>query len=119
MSTTAKNLMLQKLTSYFTKVESNIKPLVYEVDVPLASFVVKQYDLKTLMPDHANYELRSARVNVLVLNTEPASPLINSYVNSEAVVSVGIDANGVVKIINTDVSDGTFIIRIDKPSVKK
>lgn len=119
MSTTVKTAMLQKLTAYFAKVKSNIQPLVYELDVPIASFVTKQYDLKTLMTDHADYELRSARVSVMVLNTEPASPLLNSYVNSEAVISVGIDANGIVKIANTDVSDGVFIIRIDKPSVKK
>jgi hypothetical protein len=107
------------MVNYFTKVKSNIQPLTYDADVVINANTVKTYDIKTLMPDHANYDLRSTRVLVLVLNNEVGSLTRNSYVNSDAVATVGIDAQGIVKVHNTDISANQFIVRIDKPTVKK
>lgn len=119
MSLSFKNTMLQKMLAYFDKVRSNIQPLVYDVDIVIASGGTKTYDLKTIMTDHASYELRSARVQVMHLSTETGYPLADNYVNSEAVVSVGITETGIVTVYNSDIAQVKVIIRIDHPAVKK
>lgn len=119
MSTTAKATMIEKMVGYFTKVASNIRPLVFDIDIQLAPNAKKIYDLKTLISDNTLYELRSAKVTVQVLNTEAGSALINTYVNAEAVAAVGITAAGIVTVLNTDVNTNKYIIRIDKPAVRK
>lgn len=119
MSFNVKQTLIGFMESYFEKVRSNIRPLKYDIDIQLAPGATKTYDIKTLLSDHALYELRSAKVTVQVLNTEAGSPLVNTYVNSEAVAGVGITAAGIVTIVNTDVNTNKYNIRIDKPSVKK
>lgn len=119
MSATFKNAMLQKMLAYFDKVKLNIRPLVYDIDVTIASGAVKTYDLKSLMTDHVLYDLRSARVEVLVFSTEAGYPLANTYVNSQAVVSTGITDVGIVSIYNSDISPVKVIVRIDRPAFKK
>lgn len=118
MSTIFKITMLEKITAYFNKVKSNIQPLVYDIDVELTPNSIKTYDLKSIMADHALYDLRSTRVQILVFDAEVDSPLVNTYVNSEAIASVGINSLGIVTVINSDVKTNQFIIRIDKPTVK-
>lgn len=119
MSFSIKQTFIGFMQAYFEKVRSNIQPLLYEMDVSLAPNVAKTYDIKTLMTDHALYDLRSAKVTVQVLNTETGTALTNTYINSEAVAGVGITATGIVTILNTDVNANKYLIRIDKPTVKK
>lgn len=55
--------------------------------------------LETILGVIDDYDLETTRVDVQVLDTDPASPTYNFYINSESLVTTGIN-NGSVKVIN-------------------
>lgn len=116
MSSKAIATMLASMTKYFTKVKQGSVPLVFEAPTNIAGSTTKQYDLKTLMPDHAKYNLLSAKVSVLLLNTETASPTRGYYINSEATITIGVNATGIVLLENTSPNSANVIVRIDRPT---
>lgn len=116
MSSKAISVMLASMTNYFTKVKQGAVPLVFDAPINIAGNSTKQYDLKTLMVDYSKYNLLSAKVTVLLLNSEAASPTRGYYINSEATITIGINAEGIVILQNTSPNSANVVVRIDRPT---
>lgn len=114
--------MLTAMENYLNKVSSTVssggKPLFHDSGIVLKPNVVKTYDIKTKLPTHALFDLTTATVSVLVLDTDEGSLTEGLYVNSEAVVVYGIGTTGIVKIYSASDKDVTAIIKITAPSIK-
>ena len=114
--------MLTAMENYLNKVSSTVsaggKPLFHDSAIVLKPNVVKTYDIKTKLPTHALFDLTTATVSVLVLDTDEGSLTEGLYVNSEAVVVYGIGSNGIVKVYSASDKDVTAIIKITAPSIK-
>lgn len=106
------------VTKFIDKVRSSIQGIHYLSNFPIPAGETLEYDIKTLFADHAEYDLLSTRVSVLVLDTEGGSVTENMYINSEAVILTGINSSGVVKIHNPTSTSLMLNIRIDKPTAK-
>ena len=119
----SKNKLITAVSGYLAKVEEKLKmggtPLFYEQNVTMAAGLARQYDIKTKFSEHALFHLMSARVEVLVKNKDSASETYDMFINSEAVITTAINANGIVKIHNTSDESQTVVIKIFTPSVKK
>lgn len=87
----------------------------YDNVVTIAANQVLTIDLKQIIPNHAAYDLLSANVRALVRNTDSASPTYNMYINSEEVLTVGVNSTGIVKLHNYFSTTLEFHIRIDVP----
>lgn len=118
MSNETKTAMLTNLSKYFAKLKAKMKPIVY-AQVNIAANASTNYDLTTILSDHASYDLRSCRVTVLVLNTDDGAPTKDMFINSTMSVVHGINAVGKVVITNYDNKAITALITIDYPSIKK
>lgn len=118
MSDATRDDMLSNLVKYLTKVKTRLKPIVY-AQVNIAANASITYDLTTVLTGHAAYDLRSCRVNVLVLNTEDGAATKDMFINSTMSVVHGINAAGKVVITNYDNKAITALVTIDYPSVKK
>lgn len=102
---TIKNYIDQRLGSSLVSEETTI-----------SAGGVLTYDLTTLLGSaHADYDKRSASVNVKVLDTDDTSPTHNFFINSEGVVTVGVDTNGQVRLHNYADQSITVHVRIDVP----
>ena len=98
----------------YIDVRTNAALVSEEATIPAESSV--DYDLTTLLGEnHANYDKRSASVTVLVEETEVGSPLEGYFINSEGVLTVGIDINGNVRLHNYQTTSVTCHVRIDVP----
>lgn len=74
------------------------------------------YDLTAILgADEALYDKLSARVDVKVNDTDNASPTYDYYVNSEGVVSIGVNPAGDIIIHNFKSVDIDCYVRIDVP----
>lgn len=118
MSSKALTAMVASMTSYFTKVRENTVPLVFDAAINIAGNSTKQYDLKTLMTDHAKYNLLSAKVTVLLLNSDVGTPTKDMYINSEATITIGIAATGIIVVQNSSTNSARVVVRIDRPTVQ-
>lgn len=116
MSSKAIATMLASMTKYFTKVKQGSVPLVFDAPINIAGSGTKRYDLKTLMTDYSKYNLLSVRVSVLLLNSEAASPTRGYYINSEATITIGVNAEGIVMLQNTSPNSANVVVRIDRPT---
>lgn len=103
---------------FIDKVSSSIKGVHYVSNTPIAAGQTLEFNITTLFTDHAEYDLLSTRVTVLVLDTEVGSVTQNMYINSEAVILTGINSAGLVKVHNSSNSSVMVNIRINKPTAK-
>ena len=120
--TASNQAMLTAIENYLSKVSNTVssggKPLFYQKDLILKPNIVKTYDVKTEYPTHALYDLTSVTVTVLVLDEDVNSLTKDMYVNSEAVVVCGVNAEGIVKIYNAGDQDITVTVKITAPAIK-
>lgn len=116
MSSNAIATMVANMVNYFTKVRQRTVPLIFDAPINIAGNATKQYDLKSLITDHAKYNLLSAKVTVLLLNSEVGSPTRGYYINSEAAITVGANAAGIIVLQNTSPNSANVIVRIDYPT---
>lgn len=94
------------------------KPVVFE-SVNIAANGVKDYNLTTLISDHATYDLKSARVTAWVLDDQASSDTNGYYINAEDVVVAGITEAGAVRVRLYRDTPATVLIRVDRPFKKK
>jgi hypothetical protein len=109
--------LLTAFSNYLTALNTQVTPLVME-SATIAATTSRDYDLTTLFPDHAEYDMLSCKVEVLVKDTEAASPLLNYYTNGEAFITTGITTGGLVRIHNFHTDPVDVSIRITAPSKK-
>ena len=117
MSAKALSTMITAMTNYFSKVKRETKPIRFDAPINIAGNGTKQYDIKSLFPDYARYNLLSTRVTVTLLNSEAGSPTRGYYINSEATITVGLNAEGIIIIQNTSPNSANVNVRIDPPNV--
>lgn len=119
----SKNKLLLAIQNYLEKVEEKLKlggtPLIYEQSVVLSAGLVREYDIKATFPDHNKFRLMSTSIEVLVKDTDAASPTYDMFINSQAVITTAIDMDGNIKIHNSSNESQTIIIKISTPSVRK
>lgn len=81
--------------------------------VTLASGVTKQYDLQTLLgASYASYDLMSADITVFAKDTNPASPLYNSFANAQALVVYGIKDGRYVVVANQSGASIDLVVKV-------
>ncbi|QBJ02795.1 hypothetical protein MZD04_gp269 [Pseudomonas phage Psa21] len=108
--------MLSYITSYFTRVEAVTRPVVYE-EITVAENSTKTYNLATLLgAAGVNYDYRSTRITALIQDTVAGSVTLNSWINSEAYVVIGITAAGVVTLHNFHTGPLKLLVRIEHPN---
>lgn len=114
--------MLLAVRTYLEKVGEMVgsggKPLFYEAGVTLAAGANRTFDVKTKFPKHALFDLRTCNVQVLALDTEVGKATTNMYVNSDAIINIGINAAGVVVIENASDTSVTILYKINAPAIK-
>ncbi len=119
--TTASAKLTTSVSNYLSKVEGKMKmgstPIIYETAVVMLADSVKTYDVKTVFSKHSLYDLRSITVEVLVKDTDPNSPTNAAYVNSEAVVTHGVNDSGIVTICNNSNQTVDLCVKISSPTV--
>lgn len=103
--------MVQKLL-HFAKAGG--KPLVYE-QVTIGANGTKDYSLVALMPDHAQFDLLSARVTVKLLDDQAGSDTNSYFIDAESTVSGGIKSTGAIRIRLYRGTPATVLVRIDRP----
>lgn len=94
------------------------KPVVFE-EVTIAANGVKDYNLTTLISDHATYDLKSARVSAWVLDEQAGSDTNGYYITAEAFVVCGVTAAGAVRVRLSRDTATKVLIRVDRPFKKK
>lgn len=117
MSTKALTTMIAAMTNYFGKIKRVAKPIRFESGLVINGSGTKQYDIKTMFPDYARYNLLSTRVTVTLLNSEANSPTRGYYINSEATITVALNSDGIIIIQNTSPNNANVNVRIDYPNV--
>ena len=114
--------MLLAVRTYLEKVGEMVgsggKPLFYEAGITLAAGANRTFDVKTKFPNHVLFDLRTCNVQVLVLDTEVGKATTNMYVNSDAIINIGINAAGVVVIENASDTPVTILYKINAPAIK-
>jgi len=107
------------ITKLVTIAKAGGKPLVFE-EVTMAANAVKDYNLTTLMgTESTQYDLKSARVQVWVLDEQGGSDTNGYYIGSEAFVVCGITAAGAVRVRLARDTATKVLIRVDRPFKKK
>ncbi len=117
MSLTQLATTIQNYTTAIKKyVDDRIHTALVSETVSILAGATNTYDLTALLgTNHAQYDKVSSNIIVRVLDTDTASPTYNLYINSEAVVTVGVDTAGQVVVNNHSNADITCYIRIDVP----
>lgn len=115
--------LIDALDGYLSKVETQTSssgaPLVFEVGAIVAPSTSLVYDIKERMANHVRYDLRSAKIVVLVKDTVVGSLTNGFYINSETVIAVGVDNTGLVRIYNASTASVDLCIRVNAPSILK
>lgn len=117
MSADVKSIMLTNIKNYFAKVKAKTRPIIYS-QVTIGPSGTHTYDITTVLSDHASYDLRSCKVNVLLLNTESGATK-DMYINSTMTIVHGINAAGKVAVTNYDNKAVDVLVTVDYPSIKK
>jgi hypothetical protein len=94
------------------------KPVVFE-EVTIAANGTKDYNLTTLIPDHATYDLKTARVTAWVLDEQAGSDTNGYYITAEAFVVAGFTAAGAIRVRLARDTATKVLIRVDRPFKKK
>jgi len=101
-----------------TYVQSRTGAVAVAETAVIAANAARTYNLTTLLgANHAQYDKLSAVIVVKVLDTDANAPTSGLYINSEAVITTGVDAEGSVVIHNHHTAAVTCYIRIDVPLV--
>jgi hypothetical protein len=80
--------------------------------VDLTAGQVRDWDLVTLLgADAAKYDMDKNEVQIFVLDTDPASPTFEFYIDANAVATLGMKEDGTIRIINQHTDTLKFWIR--------
>ena len=120
MSSASATRFLTAIGTWVSEITSSVKtgakPLVNE-QVALTAGQTKTYNLATLIGASAgDYDLGSATIQVLVLDTDTGSATKDYFVNAETIVRVGIKPTGEVIVQNYHTAAVTARIRISYPA---
>lgn len=115
-----KDEMINAINAFMDKLITNGvgggKAIIFESGVSLAASAIKNYSIKTSFPNWNKYNLLSCPITVLIRDDNPISPTLGKYVNSEAYLSVGVDANGNITIANNSDVSVLFTIMVGSPT---
>lgn len=108
---------IDTMSALATRAKHGGKPLVHDmVNIPGDGIV--DYNLQTLFPDYAQWDMTSCRITCLLLDDQVGSDTENYYINAESTLVAGIKANGAVRVRLHRVAAADVIIRIDRPTKK-
>lgn len=116
----SQQLFIQKaaqLLSKLTTVAKGGSTLVFE-QVSINANSSRNYDLTELLVNHAEYDLRSARVSAWILDDDDGGPTEGYLIGGEARLTCGVKADGSVRVHLHHNTATTVLIRIDHPSVR-
>lgn len=118
-----KDKLLAAVSAYLAKVEKKIgagsTPLVFDAGLVLAPDTTKTYDVKPLFEEHALFDLRSVDVVVTMKDEDPLSVTKDYFINSEASVTYGVNAAGIVIVHNASNTASILCVKISSPTVLK
>lgn len=106
----------EELLSKLIKTSRASKTTHY-IQTNIAANAAYNFDLKTVIADHAGFDLRSAKVTALLLDDTVGSPTNGYYINSESTLVVGVNAAGLVRVHNHRDSVSTVYITVQHPTV--
>lgn len=106
------------VSNYLAAVKAAIRqPSIVHEQITLAAGANKDYNLATLLGANAGtYDMRSVLINARILDTDAGSPTQNFYINSEPLITTGVNAAGLVRINNAHTASLTVFVTISKPS---
>lgn len=111
--------LLQSVLRYTQSLKSYVDSRIGKIAVSETTTIEAQsqisYDLTSSGSDAGMYDYLSSVITVKVQDPEPTSPTYGLYINSEAMVSYGCNADGNVVIFNHYDQDLVCYVRIDVP----
>lgn len=111
--------MLLRMMKYFSKIRQSLGSAKFDEGIVLGAGETRTYDLTQIVSDHANYVLLATPFRVSLYNTGPSSPTSNHYINSEAIVTAGINEDGLIVVHNMTPVPITINVYIGQPTLRK
>lgn len=120
VDTATKDEMISAINAFMDKLITNGvgggKAIIFEAGISLGAGAVKNYSIKTSFPNWNKYNLLSCPITVLIRDDNPISATLGKYVNSEAYLSVGVDTNGNITVVNNSDVSVLYAIMVGSPT---
>lgn len=111
----ARDMTVEQLLAELLQALIDAKPKYTATRIITAGQFI-EIDLKTILgAKYPAYDMLSASIDVRVKNLDQTSPTFNMYINSTDIATSGVNAAGIVRVVNYYTADLEFHIRIDVP----
>jgi len=99
-----------------TYIQDRLGASLINETVTIPANASKDYSMVALLgTDHASYNKASASIEVKVLDGDVGSPTQGFYINAEGVITVGVNAAGVVRVHNYRNAPITCHVKVGVP----
>lgn len=104
------------VTNFLAALTNSVRPAIIHEQITLAAGAQKDYDLATILGvDITLYDVKSTMISAKIKDMD-SGPTSNFYINSEPLVTTGVNDAGLVRIANAHNATLTVHVTIIKPS---